>query len=135
MTAPKKQGKTSSQVITTDRRVADLDALAENLGVAPGRVLDTLLDLRSVEELTAFAQAQAWQQDKTKPAPVLLDAAVVAAISGQLALSFSSLLGPLLIDVLQVAIPQSFESRPQILQGVVNSVIDRMIAEQDQGIS
>jgi hypothetical protein len=135
MTAPKKRGKTSSQVITSDRRVADLDALSESLGVAPGRVLDTLLELRSVEELTAFAQAQAWHQDKTKPAPVLLDAAVVAAISGQLALSFSSLLGPLLIDVLQVAIPQAFESRPQILQGVVNSVIDRMIAEQDQGIS
>lgn len=131
MTAPKKRGKTSSQVIVTDRRVADLDALAERLGVAPGRVLDTLLELRSVEELTAFAQARTWQQDANKPVPVLLDGAVVAAISGQLANSFSSLLGPLLIDVLQVAIPQALESRPQILQGVVNSVIDRMIAEQE----
>ncbi|SDU13888.1 hypothetical protein SAMN05216296_1995 [Pseudomonas pohangensis] len=99
--------------------------------MAPGRVLDTLLELRAPEELAAFAQAQAWRRDANKPVPVLLDGAVVAAISGQLATSFSRLLGPLLIDVLQVAIPQAFESRPQILQGVVNSVIDRMIAEQE----
>lgn len=133
MNTVKKQGKTSSQMITSNRRVRDLEAVAELLGVAPGRVLDTLLDLRSVQELADFARAQQWHEGKTKPTPtpVLLDGAVVAAISGQFAASFASLLGPLLIDVLQVAIPQSFESRPQLLQGVLNSLIDRMLDEQE----
>ena len=131
MSTVKKQGKTSSQMITSNSRVRDLEALAEILGVAPGRVLDTLLVLRSFKQLSDFATAQHWHVDKTKPTPVLLDGAVVAAISGQLAASLSTLLGSVLIDVLQVAIPQSFESRPQLLQGAVNSIIDRMLDEQE----
>lgn len=131
MSTVKKQGKTSSQMITSNRRVRDLEALAELLGVAPGRVLDTLLVMRSFKQLSDFATAHQWHVDKTKPTPVLLDGAVVAAISGQLAASLSTLLGSVLIDVLQVAIPQSFESRPQLLQGAVNSIIDRMLDEQE----
>ena len=79
MTEKKKQGKTSSQVITDQRRVDALERLAGRLGVAPSRVLDAILELRSDTEIAAFVQAQRYAADPGKPLPVLLDGAVVSA--------------------------------------------------------
>lgn len=138
MTEKKKQGKTSSQVITDQRRVDALERLAGRIGVAPSRVLDAILELRSDTEIAGFVQAQRYAADPGKPLPVLLDGAVVAAVSGQITKSVSSLMGSLLPDLLLALLAHHAERRPELLastaqpivEQIVPLVLDRLIAEQ-----
>lgn len=138
MAEPKKRGKTVSQVITDLRRVDAMERLAGRLGVAPSRVLDAILELRSDTEIAAFVQAQRYAADPGKPLPVLLDGAVVAAVSGQITKSVSSLMGSLLPDLLLALLAHHAERRPELLastaqpivEQIVPLVLDRLIDEQ-----
>lgn len=133
-----KQAKTSSQVITDPRRVDALERLAGRLGVAPSRVLDAVLEQRSDTEIAAFVQAQRFAADPTQPVPVLLDGAVVAAVSGQITKSVSFLMGSLLPDILLAVLAHHAERRPELLaataqpliEQIVPLVLDRLIAAQ-----
>lgn len=138
MAEPKKRGKTVSQVITDLRRVDAMERLAGRLGVAPSRVLDAILELRSDSEIEAFVRAQRYAVDPKQPAPVLLDGAVVAAVSGQITKSVSSLMGSLLPDLLLSLLSHYAERRPELLastaqpivEQIVPLVLDRLIDEQ-----
>ena len=138
MAEKKRSGKTTSQVITDQRRVDALERLAGRLGVAPSRVLDAILELRSDTEIAAFVQAQRYAADPGKPLPVLLDGAVVAAVSGQITKSVSSLMGSLLPDLLLALLAHHAERRPELLastahpivEQIVPLVLDRLIDEQ-----
>lgn len=138
MTEKKKVGKTSSQVITDPRRVDAFKRLAGRLGVAPSRVLDSILKMHSDTEIAAFVQAQRYAADPGQPVPVLLDGAVVAAVSGQITKSVSTLLGSLLPDLLLAVLAHHAERRPELLastaqpiiEQIVPLVLDRLIAAQ-----
>lgn len=133
-----KQAKTSSQVITDPRRVDALERLAGRLGVAPSRVLDAILEQRSDTELAAFVQARRYAADPNQPVPILLDGPLVAAVSGQITKSVSSLMGSLLPDVLLAVLSHHAERRPGLLaataqpliEEIVPLVMDRLIAAQ-----
>ena len=138
MAEKKRSGKTTSQVITDQRRVDALERLAGRLGVAPSRVLDAILELRSDSEIEAFVRAQRYAVDPKQPVPVLLDGAVVAAVSGQITKSVSSLMGSLLPDLLLSLLSHYAERRPELLastaqpivEQIVPLVLDRLIDEQ-----
>lgn len=137
MSGSKKGPKASSQYLT-EQAAARLERLAGRLGVAQGRVLDAILELRSDTEIAAFVQAQRYAADPGKPLPVLLDGAVVAAVSGQITKSVSSLMGSLLPDLLLALLAHHAERRPELLastaqpivERIVPLVLDRLIAEQ-----
>ena len=138
MAEPKKRGKTVSQVITDLRRVDAMERLAGRLGVAPSRVLDAILELRSDSEIEAFVRAQRYAVDPKQPVPVLLDGAVVAAVSGQITKSVCSLMGSLLPDLLLSLLAHHAERRPELLastaqpivEQIVPMVLDRLVKEQ-----
>ena len=137
MSTSKKGPKASSQYLT-EQAAARLERLAGRLGVAQGRVLDAILELRSDAEIAGFVQAQRYAADPGKPLPVLLDGAVVAAVSGQITKSVSSLMGSLLPDLLLALLAHHAERRPELLastaqpivERIVPLVLDRLIAEQ-----
>lgn len=137
MSGAKKGPKASSQYLTEQAAVR-LERLAGRLGVAQGRVLDAILELRSDSEIEAFVRAQRYAVDPEQPAPVLLDGAVVAAVSGQITRSVSSLMGSLLPDLLLSLLSHYAERRPELLastaqpivEQIVPLVLDRLIAEQ-----
>ncbi len=137
MPGAKKGPKASSQYLTEQAAVR-LERLAGRLGVAQGRVLDAILELRSDSEIEAFVRAQRYAVDSQQPVPVLLDGAVVAAVSGQITRSVSSLMGSLLPDLLLSLLSHYAERRPELLastaqpivEQIVPLVLDRLIAEQ-----
>ncbi len=137
MSGAKKGPKASSQYLTEQAAVR-LERLAGRLGVAQGRVLDAILELRSDSEIEAFVMAQRYAVDPKQPVPVLLDGAVVAAVSGQITRSVSSLMGSLLPDLLLSLLSHYAERRPELLastaqpivEQIVPLVLDRLIAEQ-----
>ena len=99
MSTKKSAPKASTQYLegsATER----LERLAGRLGVSRGRVLETLLNARTDEEVAAFINAELFRRDSTRPVPVLLDGAVVASISGAIVQSVSSLLGSALPDLM-----------------------------------
>ena len=123
MAEPKKRGKTVSQVITDLRRVDAMERLAGRLGVAPSRILE----LRSDSEIEAFVRAQRYAADPKQPAPVLLDGAVVAAVSGQITKSVSSLMGSLLPDLLLSLLAHHAERRPELLASTAQPIVEQIV--------
>lgn len=127
MAESKKRGKTVSQVITDLRRVDAMERLAGRLGVAPSRVLDAILELRSDSEIEAFVRAQRYAADPKQPAPVLLDGAVVAAVSGQITKSVSALMGSLLPDLLLSLLAHHAERRPELLASTAQPIVEQIV--------
>ncbi len=129
MAERKKLSKTVSQSITDPRRIDALARLAARLQVAPSRVLDELLTRHTADELAAIAEARAYAADPTMPAPVLLDGAVVAAMSGSITSSVSTLLGSALPDLVLAVLAHQAERRPELLAGTVAPILDRLVPQ------
>ena len=137
--ATKKGPKASSQYLEAGS-VDRLERVAARLSVAQGRVLDALLSTRTDEEIAAFVKAQQYLKSPSQPVPVLLDGAVVAAMSGAITQSVSSLLGTALPDLVLQVLASQAERRPELLAGTVEPlierlvlmVLDRLIAEQNE---
>jgi len=127
MAERKKPSKTVSQTITDPRRVDALARLAGRLDVAPSRVLDELLTRHTADELADVAAARSYATDRSRPAPVLLDGAVVAAMAGSITNSVSTLLGTALPDLVLAVLAHQAERRPELLAGTVEPILDRLI--------
>lgn len=127
MAERKKSSKTVSQTITDPRRIDALARLAGRLEVAPSRVLDELLTRHTADDLAAIAEARAYAADPTRPAPILLDGAVVASMAGAITDHVSSLLGSALPDLVLAVLAHQAERRPELLAGTVEPILDRVV--------
>ncbi|PZR37947.1 MAG: hypothetical protein DI524_14600 [Ectopseudomonas oleovorans] len=136
--ARKKAGaKTSTQYLDEVAAVR-LERLSARLGVAQGRVLDTLMSQRTDEEIAGFLEAQRFSAEPSRPVPILLDGPVVASMAGAITQSVASLLGSALPDLVLQVLASQAERRPELLADTVEPmlnrlvpmVMDRLIAEQ-----